>query len=222
MNNALTQVRDVSIGGIFGEGDRLIAESAGALLLVLALLAVMNVVMREHGWQRDTRQAFFFAARLGLSAVVVLPIVADAQRQSTPMVVAACAWPAVLMFERANGVVADKRVYANATILLGLWAAVVWHYELLPAYGVLGATVIWKFFLHAREQNQGTPAARVERIAWNLSIACLGAALFALDHGTRAGVFSTTEIADVTDLVGIAVVAPLLLVALTFRTVRNR
>lgn len=206
----IAHVPEVSIDGIFGHGARIIAIGAAGVVSLLVLSTILNKWDRE-----DTGPAFSIAIRVGLIAAILVPVINAAERSSTPFVVSACALPVILFSERIADVPAPKFEYVVAVVLLGIWAVIVWHYTWLPAYGVLAATIVWKFFLHAREFNKMDVDERVERGALNLSIACLGVALLALDHGTREGVLSSIDVVDVTDRIGVAVVAPIMLIALT-------
>jgi hypothetical protein len=210
----IQHVPEVSIDGIFGNGARVIAKSAGGVLLFITFGAFVNLFLRERGWIRDAKPIIWATIRVGLIAILLLPLIDAAEHSSTPFVVASCAIPLVLVTERVARVQLQRSQCAMAVILLGFWALVVWRYTWFPAYGILAVTIIWKFLVHADRLNVGSPAARLERGAWNLSVACLGVGLLALDHGAAVGVFNSVAMADITDRVGVALVAPLLLIAL--------
>jgi peptidoglycan/LPS O-acetylase OafA/YrhL len=112
--------------------------------------------------------------------------------------------------------------FVVALALLGCWAYAVWHYDWLPPFAVLVATIVWRFVIDAKSLNDLGEQARIRRIAVFLALALLGLGMLVLSHGSQGGVLDGASVSDVTDRIAVAVIAPIWLVHYAVRSIATQ
>lgn len=215
----LYQATSVNIGGIFGREMQQIALYSGALIAFLLLGWLFNTVFlgdREKG----LGGVMWLLVPLALVAVAFTPILQAASRPFVAPMIAASGLPAILLIASPPQRRQCVLVVSLAAILLGVWAYAVWNFELLPAFAVLAAAIIWRFLISPGNLNHPDGEVRFRRISLFASLALLGLGMLALSHGSQSALLPSAELADVSDRVAVAVVAPIWLVYCAARDLR--
>ena len=137
-----------------------------------------------------------------------------------PMI-AASGLPAMLLIASPPQRQQCVLVVSLAAILLGVWAYAVWNFELLPAFAVLAAAIIWRFLISPGNLDHPDSEVRFRRVSLFASLALLGLGMLALSQGSQSALLPSAELADVSDRVAVAVVAPIWLVYCAARALRR-
>jgi hypothetical protein len=207
----IDHVPSVSIAGIFAHGIDDIALYSVGLIVFLLLGATFNkLFLRDN--VKGLGRVMWLLVPIAAIAIGLVPIIKAASHPYAALLVGAGAVPALLLVDASVG--RDKMIatFVVALALLGCWSYAVWHYDWLPPFAVLTATIIWRFLLDAGGLNQLDEQARLRRIAAFLAVGLLGLGMLVLNLGSRGGLFDSASFSDVTDRVAVAVIAPIWLV----------
>jgi hypothetical protein len=209
----LAHVPEVSIGGIFGHGTLLMAEYGLGLAAFLVIGVIFNVLF-IHDDIKGIGKSIGFLLRVAATAAALIPILAATTHAYVAVLIGAYALPAVFVIAFVDRSFSERVVQdlVPSLVLLGCWSYVVWHYVWLPPFGVLAATILWRFVLDAGSMNRLERDAKMRRVAGFAALALTGLGLLVLDHGGTRGVFSSLDFADITDRIAVAVIAPIWLV----------
>lgn len=207
----IDRVSSVSIAGIFGHGIDDIALYSVWFIVFLLPGAIFNAVFLRDN-VKGLGEIMWVLVPNAAIAIALVPVIRAASHPYAALLVGAGAVPALLLMDSSSR--RDKMIatFVVALVLLGCWSYAVWHYDWLPPFAVLAATIIWRFLLDAGGLNQLDEQARSRRVAGFLAIGLLGLGMLVLSHGSQGGVLDGTSFSDVTDRVAVAVVAPIWLV----------
>lgn len=204
----IAHVPGVSIEGIFGHGIDKVALTGAVLIGLLLVGAIFNAVVLREKVKRDLRRVMRQLLPVTAIAVALVPIMRAANHPAAALLIATAALPAFLLMDKSAERNAMISRLVISVVLLGGWAYVVWHYDWLPPYAVLAATILWRFVLSAHELNELDEVRRFRRVAGFGALALLGVGMLVLGHGSQAGVLDSNGFADVTDRIAVAVIAP--------------
>lgn len=215
----IAHLPSVSISGIFGHGESIVAETSLALWVMLTIGMILKFFLgRDRGDGKDYISFSWFLMRVGLTALALIPILQTANSVTTCLILCGCAIPSILLSHRGEQQKTNARLapsgvlerFTLASLLLAAWAVIVWHYYWLSASGVLALTVGWRFLVRAGELNEFEPLVRTRRSLGLLALALFGAGLLILGRGGQSGVL---PFGDVTDRIAVSVIAPIWLIA---------
>jgi hypothetical protein len=215
----LYQAASVSIEGIFGHEMQQIALYSGALIAFLLLGWLFNTVFFGDR-KKGLGDVMWLLVPLALVAVAFTPILQAASRPFVAPMIAASGVPAMLLVARPPQRRQCVLMVSLAGILLGVWAFAVWNFELLPPVAVLAAAIVWRFLISPGNLDHPDGKVKFRRISLFASLALLGLGMLALSHGSQSALFPSAELADVSDRVAVAVVAPIWLVYCAARDLR--
>jgi hypothetical protein len=209
----------VSVAGIFGHGiDDIALYSLGFIAFMLAG-AVLNTVLRISNTVKDLGKVMWLLAPIAAIAIALVPVIKAASYSYAALLVGAGAAPALLLIDRSSSRNRMIATFVIALALLGCWAYAVWHYDWLPPFAVLLATIVWRFLIDAKSLNDLDEQARIRRIAVFLALGLLGLGMLVLSHGSQGGVLDGASFSDVTDRIAVAVIAPVWLIHYAVRSV---
>jgi hypothetical protein len=212
-------VPSVSVSGIFGHGIDDIALYSLGFIAFMLMGAVVNTVLRISGTYKDLGKLMWLLVPIAVIAIALVPVIKAASHPYAALLVGAGAAPALLLMDRSSGRNEMIATFVVALALLGCWAYAVWHYDWLPPFAVLAATIVWRFVIDAKSLNERGEQARIQRISGFLALALLGLGMLVLSHGTQGGVLDGAGFSDVTDRIAVAVIAPVWLVHYGVRSV---
>jgi hypothetical protein len=216
----IDQVSSVSVAGIFGHGmDQIALYSAGLIAFLLAG-ALFNVLFLRDN-VKGLGKLMWLLVPIAAIAIALVPIIEAASHPYAAFVVGAGALPALLVMDSSPE---RNRMIALFVVALGLlaaWSYAVWHFDWLPPFAVLLATILWRFVIDARGLNTLEEQLRTRRIAAFAALALLGLGMLVLSHGSQAGVLDSASFSDVTDRIAVAVIAPIWLVHYAVAHVRR-
>ena len=212
-------VPSVSVAGIFGHGiDDIALFSVGVIGFLLAG-AILNMVARISNTVKDLGRVMWLLVPIAAIAIALVPVIKAASHPYAALLVGAGAAPALLLMDRSASRNKMIATFVIALALMGCWAYAVWHYNWLPPFTVLAATIAWRFVVDAKSLNELGEQTRMRRIAGFLALALLGLGMLVLSHGTQGGVLDGAGFSDVTDRIAVAVIAPVWLVHYGVRSV---
>lgn len=218
----IDHVPSVTVAGIFGSGIDDIALYSVGLIALLLVGTVLNTVMRTSHTFRELGRVLWLLAPIAVIAIALAPVINAASHPYAALLVGAGAAPALLLMDRSSRRNAMIATFVVALALLGCWAYAVWHYDWLPPFAVLAATIVWRFVIDAKSLNDLGERTRIRRIAAFLALALLGLGMLVLSHGSQGGVLDGTSFSDVTDRIAVAVIAPIWLIHYAVRSVSTR
>jgi hypothetical protein len=215
----IDHVPSVTVAGIFGHGIDDIALYSVGLIAFLLVGAVLNTVLRISHTLKDLGKTMWLLVPIAVIAIALVPVIKAASYPYAALLVGAGAVPALILMDRSPSRNTMIAKFVVAVALLGCWAYAVWHYDWLPPFAVLVATIVWRFVIDAKSLNDLGEQVRMRRIAVFLALALLGLGMLVLSHGSQGGVLDGASFSDVTDRIAVAVVAPIWLVHYAVRSV---
>jgi len=215
----LYQVTSVSIGGIFAHQMQQIALYSGALVVFLLLGWLFNTIFLGNR-EKDLGNVMWVLVPLTLVAVAFIPILQVASRPFVAPMIAVSGLPAMLLVASAPRRRQCVLVVSLAAILLGAWAYAVWDFGLLSPSAVLAAVIVWRFLISPGNLDHSNDSVKFRRISLFASLALLGLGMLVLGHGSQSTLLHSADLADVSDRVAVAVVAPIWLVYCAARNLR--
>jgi hypothetical protein len=159
----ITQVKTVTVDGIFTDQLQNLALYGCGVVALCALGIVFTRVIGDKA--EGAGKSLWALLRVTGLAFCFVVLVRRADIWTTGPLIALCALPVLIFVFR----LAPERKtincwkYLGYTTLLGIWALSVNYYGLLPTYGVIGATIIWRFAINAGELNMEVPARRADK-----------------------------------------------------------
>lgn len=217
----IDQVPSVSIAGIFGHGIDNIALYSIVLIGLLLAGAIFSAVFLRNN-VKGLGKSMWLLVPIAVIAIALVPIIEAASHASAALLVGAGAVPALLLMDSSSRRDDMIATFVVALALLGCWSYAVWHYDWLPPFAVLVATIVWRFLVDANNLNNLDEQVRIRRIAVFVALALLGLGMLVLSHGSQSGVLDSTSFSDVTDRIAVAVVAPIWLVHYAVRSVAKQ
>jgi hypothetical protein len=217
----IDRVPSVSVAGIFGHEIDNIALYSTVLIGLLLTGAIFNAVFLRDN-VKGLGKVMWLLVPIAVIAIVLVPVIEAASHASAALLVGAGAVPALLLMDSSSKRDDMIATFIVALALLGCWAYAVWHYDWLPPFAVLLATIVWRFVVDANSLNNLDEQVRIRRIAIFVALALLGLGMLVLSHGSQNGVLDSTSFSDVTDRIAVAVVAPIWLVHYAVRSVAKQ
>jgi hypothetical protein len=216
----IDHVPSVTVAGIFGHGiDDIALFSVGVVVFLLAG-AVLNTVMLARDTTKGLGKVMWLLVPIAAIAIALVPVMKAASHPYVALLVGAGAAPALLLMDSSSSRNKMIATFVVALALLSCWAYAVWHYDWLPPFAVLLATIVWRFVIDAKSLNDLDEQVRMRRIAVFLALALLGIGMLVLSHGSQGGVLDGASFSDVTDRIAVAVIAPIWLVHYAVRSVK--
>ena len=216
----IDQVPTVSIAGIFGHGIDNIALYSVGLIVFLLLGAIFNTVFLRDN-VKGLGRVMWLLVPIAVIAIALVPIIEAASHVSAALLIGAGAVPALLLMDNSSSRNDMIATFVVALALLGCWSYAVWHYNLLPPFAVLAATIVWRFLVDAQGLNELDEQTRIRRIAAFVALGLLGLGMLVLSHGSQGGLLNGASFSDVTDRIAVAVIAPIWLVHHAVRSLIN-
>lgn len=217
----IDQVPSVSVAGIFGHGIDNIALYSVGFIVFLLLGALFNAVFLRNN-VKGLGRVMWMLVPIAAIAIALVPIIEAANHPSAALLVGAGAVPALLLMDSSSRRDNMIATFVVALALLGCWSYAVWHYDWLPPFAVLAATIVWRFLVDAQSLNALDEQVRMRRVAAFVALGLLGLGMLVLSHGSRGGLLDGASFSDVTDRIAVAVIAPIWLVHYAVRSVARQ
>ena len=216
----IDRVPSVSIAGIFGHGIDIIALYSAGFIVFLLIGAIFNAVFLRDN-VKGLGRVMWLLVPIAVIAIAFVPIIEAASHASAALLVGAGALPALLLMDNSTERNEMIRTFVLALVLLGCWSYAVWHYDWLPPFAVLAATIVWRFLIDAGGLDELDEQTRLRRIAAFLALGLLGLGMLVVNHDSQGGLLDSASFAEVTDRIAVAVVAPIWLVHYAVRHVAS-